>query len=79
VYRAKADGRSIAVNVDPRESSTATIRAAEFERMLDRVTPGRPAAAEARAEQTEARQSYWQYGLLLMLAALVAESFAGRA
>jgi hypothetical protein len=33
---------------------------------------------DARARQIEARQHYWQYGLLLMLAALVAESFVGR-
>jgi hypothetical protein len=32
-----------------------------------------------RAQQTEARQNYWRYGLMLMLAALVAESFVGRA
>jgi hypothetical protein len=31
-----------------------------------------------RAMQVEARQGFWQYGLLLMLAALVAESFVGR-
>ncbi len=31
-----------------------------------------------RAQQTEARQSYWQYGLVLMLLALVGESVVGR-
>jgi hypothetical protein len=31
-----------------------------------------------QARQAEARQNYWQYGLLLMIAALVAESFVGR-
>jgi hypothetical protein len=37
------------------------------------------ATAGGRAAHVEARQRYWQYGLLLMLLALVAESFVGRA
>jgi len=32
-----------------------------------------------KAAQAEARQNLWQYGLLLMMVALVAESFVGRA
>jgi hypothetical protein len=36
-------------------------------------------AGDVQAQQTEARQSLWRYGLMLMLAALVAESFVGRA
>jgi hypothetical protein len=76
---ASSPARTVVVNVDPRESSTAAMPLAEFEGMLDRIslTPSTPAGA--RAQQTEARQSYWQYGLLLMLAALVMESFIGRA
>ena len=35
-----------------------------------------PVAVE---QQTEARQSLWQYGLLLMLVVLITESFVGRA
>jgi hypothetical protein len=31
-----------------------------------------------QGQQIEAAQSYWRYGLLLMLAALVAESFIGK-
>lgn len=70
-------GRTIVVNVDPRESATAAMTADEFSAMIE------PADVESsmprlRAEQTEARQNLWQYGLLLMLGALVAESFAGR-
>jgi hypothetical protein len=34
---------------------------------------------DLQARQAEARQSYWQYGLLLMIGALVAESLVGRA
>jgi hypothetical protein len=79
IYQAQPDGRAVAVNVDPRESGTATMTPAEFEGQLDRVPVGAGAAAELQAQQIEARQSYWQYGLLLMLAALVAESFVGKA
>jgi hypothetical protein len=79
IYRVKPDGRAVAVNVDPRESTAATVRADEFEGLLDRLSPSAGGALDTRAQQTEARQSYWQYGLLLMLGALVAESFVGRA
>ena len=44
----------------------------------DRATARRQ-AAEKQAQQTESRQSYWQYGLVLMIATLVAESVVGRA
>jgi hypothetical protein len=71
-------GRVITVNVDPRESSVGVLTEEEFAGMLERVsvaTEDRPVGDE----QTEARQSLWQYGLLLMLATLVAESFIGKA
>lgn len=71
-------GRVVTVNVDPRESSVSVMTAEEFAGMLEPV----PTAGQdrpARDEQTEARQSLWQYGLLLMLCTLVAESFVGRA
>jgi len=71
-------GRVITVNVDPRESSLAAMTAEEFAGMLEPIQMSagdRP----AREEQTEARQNLWQYGLMLMLAVLVVESFAGRA
>jgi hypothetical protein len=78
VYRAGPDGRAVAVNVDPRESGIAALEPGEFESMVDRLPSGRVGAPDVGARQVEARQSYWQYGLLLMIAALVAESFAGR-
>jgi hypothetical protein len=78
VYRTSADGRLVAVNVDPRESAIAAMSAAEFSSMIDSVQPADGGVRDARARQIEARQHYWQYGLLLMLAALVAESFVGR-
>ncbi len=79
VYRATADNRAVAVNVDPRESTTAVVDARAFAGMVERVTTNHSAAGEAKGVHVEARQRFWQYGLLLMLAALVAESFVGRA
>ena len=38
-----------------------------------------PLTRPLSARRIEARQNYWQYGLLLMIGALVAESVAGRA
>jgi hypothetical protein len=73
-----ARDRVVAVNVDARESATGIMSTGEFAGMVEHVSMDR-AAADPRAQQVEARQGYWQYGLLLMLAALVAESFVGRA
>ncbi len=78
VYRASSDNRLVAVNVDPRESAVATVTSTEFLSMVDSVQPSDGGVRDTRARQIEARQRYWQYGLLLMLAALVAESFVGR-
>ena len=78
VYRAQPDGRAVAVNVDPRESASARLTPDEFDGMLDRVSTDAGAYLAVRAQQVEARQRYWQFGLLLMLGALVAESFVGR-
>jgi len=70
-------GRVVTVNVDPRESSTSVMTPEEFRAMLEPVDV---AALEgtAKAEQTEARQSLWQYGLILMLGVLIVESFVGK-
>jgi len=74
-----SDGRTVAVNVDPRESSTAAMTAAEFTQMVDpKKTDGDARQLQVKAAQAESRQNLWQYGLMLMLAALVAESFVGR-
>jgi hypothetical protein len=73
----QTEGRTLAVNVDVRESAIDRVTPAEFTSMVSRV-PARPLSQPARAaEQTEARQGYWRYGLMLMLAALVAECFVG--
>jgi hypothetical protein len=73
------DGRMVAVNVDPRESGTAAMTAAEFTQMIAAdAAEGGARQLQVKAEQAESRQNLWQYGLLLMLVALVAESFVGR-
>ncbi len=70
-------GRSVAVNVDARESTLDRLTPAEFARMIARSGGETRRLSAAAAQQTEAAQHYWQYGLLLMLGALIAESFAG--
>jgi hypothetical protein len=79
IYHAQSDNRPVAVNVDPRESGIARLTAEELQGMVDRLAPAPNGPAELQALQTEARQHYWQYGLLLMIAALVGESMVGRA
>jgi hypothetical protein len=73
------DGRRVVLNVDARESGLERVSIREFAGMLDVVAGDPTRAANVRARLTEARQSYWQYGLVLMLLALVAESIVGRA
>jgi hypothetical protein len=79
VYRVGPDNRSIAVNVDPREGVTTGMRPQEFTERVEPVDTAGHSSGDTRSTHLEARQSYWRYGLLLMLAALVAESFVGRA
>jgi hypothetical protein len=78
VYRTSTDNRLVAVNVDPQESAIAAMTPAQFLSMIDPVQPADGGVRDARARQIEARQNYWEYGLLLMLAALMTESFVGR-
>jgi len=75
-----AAGRLIAVNVDAKEGVSPRMPAEAFVKLVQQQSPSPPPGtnAVARAQQTEARQSYWRYGLLVMIAALVAESFVGR-
>jgi hypothetical protein len=71
------DKRTIAVNVDPRESRVDRVSAAEFRSLVTRTAaPARPRAAR-RAADTERQQRYWRYGLMLMLVTLVLEAFIG--
>ena len=72
-------GQIAALNVDPQEGVPARMSADGFTQMVQRTSSAGPAGEPGGlARQTEARQSYWQYGLLVMIAALVAESFVGR-
>jgi hypothetical protein len=79
IYHVGVDNRMIAVNVDPREGITEGMDSKEFVQRVERVDTTGSTTRDARSVHLEARQSYWRYGLLLMLAALVAESFVGRA
>lgn len=78
VYRT-ADNRPFAVNVDTRESALDRMGPDDFAGMVRRLPADTLPAAAKQAQQTESRQSYWQYGLVLMIATLVAESVVGRA
>jgi hypothetical protein len=73
----RSDGAVTVVNVDPAEGASPRMSADAFAQTVGRASPASQ-AAEIQARQTEERQSYWQYGLLVMIAALVAESFIGR-
>src|SRR5436190_10559699 len=72
-----AGNRTIAVNVDPRESSVDRVTPAEFQALVTRGAGASQPRAVRLAQQTEGQQNYWRYGLMLMLAALVVEAFVG--
>jgi hypothetical protein len=71
-------GARVAVNVDLRESDRSQMTPAAFGAAVPRArSVERPLVSrEARAQ--ESNQSWWRYGLMLMLAGLVAESVVGR-
>lgn len=73
------EGRIVSVNVDPREGGSDRLTREAFLEKVQRSSQDAEAATALQARQTESHQSYWQYGLLIMIAALVAESFVGRA
>jgi hypothetical protein len=79
VYRTGPSRQVVAVNVDAREASHARVPADNFDSLVERSTTRAESAGQLQAQQTESLQSYWRYGLLLMIGALVAESFVGRA
>jgi hypothetical protein len=74
---AVAGNRTVAINVDPRESAVERVTPLEFQKLVTRVSGVAPPRAVRLAQQAEGQQNYWRYGLLLMLGALVAEAFAG--
>jgi hypothetical protein len=73
----QVDGRNVVVNVDTRESTIDRVSPVEFSRLVARTPADARVASERAGQQAESRQNYWQYGLLLMLGALIAESFVG--
>jgi Aerotolerance regulator N-terminal/von Willebrand factor type A domain len=70
-------GRTLAVNVDPRESRVERVTASEFRSLVTRTASQARPRAQRLAAQTEGQQNYWRYGLMLMLAALVVEAVVG--
>ena len=70
-------GRTLAINVDPRESTIDRVGPAEFARLVTRTSADTKASASRVGQLTEAKQQYWQYGLILMLGVLIAEAFVG--
>lgn len=73
----RTGARTMAVNVDPRESSIERLAPAAFVEQVTRTAASEAIPTRARAEQTETRQGYWRYGLMLMLVALIGEAFVG--
>ena len=68
----------VAVNVNVRESSPATTSVEEFTSGIERTSRAGLPAPVNPAREIEARQRWWQIGLLVMLAALAGEGLVGR-
>jgi hypothetical protein len=68
-----AGGRTVAVNVDPRESDPARMDPGAFAAGLGPPRASSAADRVAAMQEREASQRYWRYGLMLMLATLVCE------
>jgi Aerotolerance regulator N-terminal/von Willebrand factor type A domain len=79
IYSLDGGKRRVAVNVDVRESSTDRLSADDFKAMLKPGEMSHGTPGERRAQQVEAQQNLWRYGLMLMLGALIVESVVGRA
>ncbi|MBI1876544.1 MAG: BatA domain-containing protein [Acidobacteria bacterium] len=75
---ARPEPRRVAVNVDISESETARLDAKQFAAAISRSRASAREVARNEARQVEEQQHLWQYGLILMMAALVAEVAVGR-
>ena len=73
----ESNGRTVAVNVDARESTVDRVAPAEFQKLVTRASAASQPRAERLARETEGHQNYWRYGLMLLLATLVVEAFVG--
>lgn len=71
-------GRRVAINVDPRESDPARMTDQAFRAGVERLhsTAAQRTLDHVRVEEDD--QRLWQYGLLVMTIALLAEGFLGR-
>lgn len=69
--------RTVAVNVDARESSVERVAAADFQKLVARSSTDALPRVQRFARETEAQQNYWRYGLMLLLVTLVVEAFVG--
>jgi hypothetical protein len=78
IYKFGSGNEAIAVNVDARESDATRMTPEEFAAAVQRAPDRTVRSAQVLAGEAEERQGYWQYGLMLMIGALVAESFVGR-
>lgn len=72
-----AGARTLAVNVDARESTVDRVTPAEFQTLVNRSSAASTPRRARLAGQTEGHQNYWRYGLMLMLATLVVEALIG--
>jgi hypothetical protein len=75
-----ADGRggaprTIAINVDPRESDASRLTADEFQSAITRMKDAAASAARGEARQQEDEQHLWQYAIALMAIALMVEGW----
>jgi hypothetical protein len=73
-----ADGRQVAVNVDLRERTLASMTADQFLSMLRPAAAAQGPVARGIDTQREARQGLWRYAILLLAGVLLTESFLGR-
>ena len=71
----RVEARSVAINVDPRESDPARLTLDEFQAAVTRLKPGAGTEERIEARQQEDRQHLWQYAIALMLLALAVEGF----
>ncbi len=70
-------GRSVAINVDARESALERMTEEELLGSIRRVDRVALAAQDSGNAELENQQAWWRYGLLLMLVALAAEGLVG--
>lgn len=73
----KVGTRLVAINVDARESSGDRLTPAEFVARVARSSTDALPRVQRLARETEGRQNYWRYGLVLLLGTLVVEAFVG--